>query len=786
MKFVITCLFIVIYAGSLFAQQPRIANISRKGGVAGLALEISGSGFSANAANLRVWFGGAKGTIKSSTENFIEVEIPSGTTTSSIAVTNLATGLTGYSSDKFHLVFPGDPTATVTAPDRFSFPSTKELFDVIIADLDGDNKNDVVVTEIDNTATEILIYHNTAATNTISFSTVTVSITQPTVGVATGDIDGDGKLDLVLSRGGNTRNQIYILLNTSTVGNISFASPKSYFLATGDNAQQVLVRDLDLDGKSEVIVTNTSSNEISIFENNSVPGNINLSFTPVTLTIANAPSTNGLVIDDFNQDGKPDIAVTTFLDNDIFIIPNTSVDGTLQFGSVITISASGNLNNIVAGDVNNDGKTDLVVSKPIQNEIAVLLNTSSTSISFAAPQNFASGSGSWGVSLVDFIGNGKMDVLVTSPSGATFSFFKNTSIGGILTLTKTDVAQANRTRNIYAGDLSNDGKSDLAMTAKDASGTSFLMLAIRNSICIEPFIIGDQSVTICGGQSHTFRAAPNRDTNYIWKKSGVEVKNSSDPFFTTNIAGVYTLTTESEGGNCSIESGNLVINLSAGTVPNDPVASNNGPTCIGTAVELYSTDVVGATFEWIGPGGFTSTLQNPIIADARPEDAGFYYVKAIVGPCESAVSRTLVEAITPPDFTILATGPTRFCDGGFVTLSVSSVAGYNYQWLLDDVIITSATSSSYTAMLGGDYKVHVTGSTTNCDLFSNTQAVSTFPAPTAAYSFTGNTCVLEPLTFQDNSTVETDQTAIYAWDFDDGSAIDNTQNPTHNLATIGT
>ena len=680
MRIIIALFFLVISTLSVVAQQPRVANISQKSGMASQTIEIAGSGFSANPVDLRVWFGGSKGTIVSSTENIIEVEIPAGVITSSIAVTNLATGLTGYSSEKFNLAFPGDPAATVTGPDRYTFSATKELFDVVITDLDGDGKNDVIATEIDDTATEIVVYHNNAVTNTISFATSVISITKPTVAVASGDIDGDGRQDIVLSRGGNTRNQIYVLLNTSSVGNISFAAAKSYFLSAGHNAHRIIVRDMDMDGKSDVVVTNTSNNLISIFENNSVPGNIDLNFTPVELPISSAPSTNGVAIDDFNLDGRPDIAVTTFLDSDIFIIPNNSVDGTLQFGEVIAIAADGNLNNIIAGDVNDDGKTDLVVSKPIQNEIAVLTNESVGAISFAAPQSFASGSGSWGVSLVDYVGNGQLDVMVTSPSGTTFTFFKNTSSEGTLTLTKTNIAQTNRTRNIASGDLSNDGKPDLAMTAKDAAGTSFLLLAVRNSICIEPVILGDAAVSICNGQTHLFEAEPNQGTNFVWKKDGVEVKNSADPFFSTVIAGNYTLTAESESGTCSIESAPVPLTVTSGSIPNDPIASNNGPSCIGTDVTLSSTAVAGATYEWTGPNGFTSTEQNPVIAGITPDKAGFYSVKAIISPCESAESTTLVEVINPPDFTVVAIGPTRFCEGGLVTLNVSSDPDYTYQW----------------------------------------------------------------------------------------------------------
>src|SRR5439155_21926133 len=49
--------------------------------------------------------------------------------------------------------------------------------------------------------------------------------------------------------------------------------------------------------------------------------------------------------------------------------------------------------------------------------------------------------------------------------------------------------------------------------------------------------------------------------------------------------------------------------------PPTPTPSNNGPICAGSTLNLTTAAVSGATYTWAGPNGFTSTLQNPSIAN---------------------------------------------------------------------------------------------------------------------------------------------------------------------------
>ena len=312
----------------VFAQSPTVATISDYDGTVDFKVGISGANFSSNPSNLKVWFGGMEGSVLLSTDNFIEVAVPSGATTSAITVNNTLTGLSGYSPEIFNLNYSGRGTFNASTQDVVRFDSFEEIFDLTICDFDGDGLNDVATSKIGASSGDIAVFHNTSTGNTVSFNLLNkltnpeFDIKNPTSNIEYGDIDGDGKLDLIATRSVPTANQIYVWRNISTPGSINFANQKSYFITAGEIAKIVKVRDLDGDGKPEMIISNNESNTILIFQNTSTKGNINFNFLPITVTVAGATSTNGLDVEDLDGDGKAEIITNPLFESNVYILQN--------------------------------------------------------------------------------------------------------------------------------------------------------------------------------------------------------------------------------------------------------------------------------------------------------------------------------------------------------------------------------------------------------------------------------------------------------------------------------
>ena len=118
------------------------------------------------------------------------------------------------------------------------------------------------------------------------------------VSLAAGDFSGDGKLDLVAISGATVDNIAVLIGN----GDGTFRSPTFY--TVGDYAASVAIADFNGDGKPDFAVSVYVENTIAIFLNNG-----NGTFTALTPVAVNVQS--GFAAADFNGDGKADLAVST-------------------------------------------------------------------------------------------------------------------------------------------------------------------------------------------------------------------------------------------------------------------------------------------------------------------------------------------------------------------------------------------------------------------------------------------------------------------------------------------
>ena len=203
-----------------------------------------------------------------------------------------------------------------------------------------------------------------------------------------------------------------------------------------------------------------------------------------------------------------------------------------------------------------------------------------------------------------------------------------------------------------------------------------------------------------------------------------------------------------------------------------PVAAgNNGPLCVGQTLNLTASNVAGATYSWSGPGGFTSSVQNPVIPSATVGMSGIYIVAVnIVSPPCNATSSTTVTINANPVVTV--NSPVT-CTGVPTTLTANGAT--NYVWSTGgttSLITVTGTPASYT----------VIGTNGTCaDTAISTVTTSAPPI----VSFTADSlsgCNSVPVNFTADTTGNFG--ATYTWNFGDGSTGTGT-NPFHIFFTNG-
>ncbi len=216
---------------------------------------------------------------------------------------------------------------------------------------------------------------------------------------AVGDVNGDGKPDLVVAE--ETGTEVFL-----GNGDGTFRPAPGSPLPVGGMRARVVAADLDGDGKSDLVIGNPINHNIAILLSN---GDGTFRAAPSSPLAGNSDA--GVVVTDVNGDGKPDVVVGDAATTGIVVLLGKG-DGTFRAASGSPISVTG-LTSVAAGDFNGDGKPDLAVGS--DRGIAILVGngdgtfTDSGSPVDAGPERRVAAVG-------DFNGDGKPDLAVIRSS----------------------------------------------------------------------------------------------------------------------------------------------------------------------------------------------------------------------------------------------------------------------------------------------------------------------------------------------------------------------------------
>ncbi len=585
----------------------------------GDVVTINGTNFNTTPTNNIVFFGATKATVSASTATSITVTVPVGATYAPITLLNTGTGLAAFSLSSFTPTF--SPAKTTITTDDFAakvdITTGTTPYSVGIGDLDGDGKADLVVANFNSNT--VSIHRNISTSGSIgsgSFATkVDFATGSNPYSVAIGDIDGDGKVDIVIAN--VVSSTVSVLRNTSTSGTISFATKQDF--TTGTNPYSVAIRDLDGDGKSDLAVANQSSQTVSVLRNTSTIGSIGFA-TKIDFGTGYGPWS--VAIGDIDGDGKPDLAVANDYFSTVSILRNTSTIGSINFDTKVDFPTGGRPWSVAIGDIDGDGKLDLAVQGLISGIVSVYRNTSSIgSIGFATKVDFATGAQPTAVAMGDVNGDGKLDMVVANENQLTVSVFRNTSTSGSINAGSfaagVEFAAGGNPNTISIGDLDGDGMPDLVVANPNSNSFSVL----RNVVPSPPTISINGTPTSFAACTGTASAAQS-----------ISVSGNS---LTSNL----TITAPT-GFEISLTSGgtysnSLNITPSAGTVASTSVFVRMSNTATGIPTGNISVASTGGPTQNIAVGGTINPL---------------------------------------PTSTITTSGPTTFCAGGSVNLSATGNA----------------------------------------------------------------------------------------------------------------
>ncbi|MBS1648035.1 MAG: gliding motility-associated C-terminal domain-containing protein, partial [Bacteroidetes bacterium] len=267
------------------------------------------------------------------------------------------------------------------------------------------------------------------------------------------------------------------------------------------------------------------------------------------------------------------------------------------------------------------------------------------------------------------------------------------------------------------------------------------------------------SNTPCLNQALSFTCTPGGLSNYVWagpNAYSATGANPSIPVSTATLAGIYTVTvTDNNTPAC--------VNYTTVTVaifPLPVITASASPVCIGQTIHLSASG--GVLYQWSGPGtpAFSSTLQNPTVANATLADAGNYVVLGTDGHgCQSG---NVVNAIVNP-LPIIAVNTATICVGQ-QTATLTATGANTYVWTAGTapsngnvVNATPSVNTSYT----------VTGTDVNGCVDTAVTSVSVWSLPTVSTNTVNPDCI--PLCTSFSVSVSP-AASTYSWTLGNGQS----------------
>jgi predicted Ser/Thr protein kinase len=480
--------------GPAFLTPPKVSSVEPLVAAAGSRVTITGADFSPDpSANLVSFPGEVRATLTQASSNRLTVMVPAGTKFGSITVT--VRGRTGWSPKAFVPTFAGSSSLdSHSFEPRLTLPVPLRAGWLLLEDLDGDGKLEVCAMNYE-AETELCMFRNISSPGALTTNSFTTRLDIYEKGqfaanaAAAGDLVGNGKPDLIMP---SSSGALRIAKNMGQPGKLA-ANSFSWPFSIPAGGCAALVRDLDGDGRPDLVVYGYPASAISIIRNVHDSWPLRASSFAHQMALNTGQLVAGtVVLEDIDGDGRPDLILGS--SHSVQVFRNVCTNGTLDpksFADPVGFEGPRDINSLLVGDIDGDGKPDIIVGTYQTEVFSVFRNTSIPgridADSLAFPTNFPCGFRACRMALGDLDGDGKLDLAIPLEEDNAVSVFINRSVPGRLGFAPPVNFATDRSPLVAAiADLDGDGRPDL-VTANYSGSISIFRNALGTNSPAKPF-----------------------------------------------------------------------------------------------------------------------------------------------------------------------------------------------------------------------------------------------------------------------------------------------------------
>jgi hypothetical protein len=329
-----------------------------------------------------------------------------------------------------------------------------------------------------------------AAEPALEFTKTVISVGHGPGSIAIADVNHDGKLDIIVAS--TVDGTVDVLLGD---GKGHFIPAAGSPFACGKSPNDIATGDLNGDGNLDLVIANTETPYLTILLGD---GKGHFAPSPHSpFDTHSYPHVHGIAVADFNSDGKLDVVTDSWGHDQILMFLGDG-EGNLILPGQSFKTGKRPYQRLRSADFNKDGKPDVVTTDLDQNAVSILLGDGKGGLRDAFGSPFPAGRAPWAVAIDDMNRDGNLDLVIVpyapdvpDPIDVGVTVLLGDGKGGFRKMPGSpfSLAGCEGPDRVATGDINGDGLRDIVVTCAQ-NNRLMLYLGSRNAC----FAVSSQSL----------------------------------------------------------------------------------------------------------------------------------------------------------------------------------------------------------------------------------------------------------------------------------------------------